>query len=783
MQNKITIDTQTKTSSLGDFYGIFFEDLNHAADGGLYAEIVRNRGFEFSPADDPSYRPLTGWEIIEREGAQLSAAIENKSPLSSKNPHYLMMQVKETGMGAGIMNLGYNTGLPLTQGMQYRFSCYAKNAGKPMTYTISLESVDGAVYASDHFEISSDSWSRYECTLTASQNDFRGRLVLTAKEPGKAYFDMISLFPANTFKQRENGMREDIAQLLSDLKPKFMRFPGGCLIHDGSLNADDRDSMYRWKNTIGPLQERPSRRNNWGYNQSLGIGYYEYFIFCEDIGAKPVPILPAAYNPHSGQGAAFDDLGEWIDDALDLIEFANGSPSTTWGKIRAELGHEEPFHLEYIGIGNEEVGHGFFDRYPYFHKAIKEKYPEIKIINSASPFAAGGEYDRGWASAREHHSDIIDEHYYMSPEWFLANHHRYDSFKADDPKVFLGEYASWGNTYYNALVEAAYMTGLENNAHAVALVCYAPLLCNTDYRNWEPDMIWFDNHRAFGSANYYVQKMFMNHLGTHLLKTTMDGFENVKKTGDNWISGEICLCCDGNMCDFYDVTLTDNETNQTVSYGDFKSTELSQTFPVGTTASKDYTLRLKVKKKTDKKGIRISFGKKDDKNLLNWVLGGWANGDNLIESLDDGRNSCLCQHMFSLVKDKVYTLELHVWERVAEGFINGEKTISATADLPIEEELYVTSSIEEETGEIIIKAVNVQDKPVSAQVVLEGSNAPLQGIVLQLAGYALEEENSFEQPDKIKPAETPFDAASNCFEYCFPKQSITIFRVYYKAGK
>lgn len=778
MPNKITIDIQKKKASLGDFYGIFFEDLNHAADGGLYAEMVRNRNFEFSPIDHPSYRALTGWEILERDGAQISVAIENTAPLSQKNPHYLMMDINRqgTGAGAGIMNLGYNTGLPLEKGASYCFSCYAKNAGTPMTYSVSLESVDGTVYATGNFEILSDDWTCYNLLLTSSETDYHGRLLLTSKDCGKAYFDMVSLFPQNTFKRRTNGLRDDIAQLLLDLKPKFMRFPGGCLIHDGSLNADERDSMYRWKNTIGPLPDRASRRNNWGYNQSLGLGYYEYFLFCEDIGAKPVPILPAAYNPHSGQGAAFDDLEEWIEDALDLIEFANGSPQTTWGKIRAKLGHEKPFGLEYIGIGNEEVGHGFFDRYPYFHKAIKEKYPDIKIINSAGPFAAGGEYERGWQNARENHSDIIDEHYYMSPEWFLANYHRYDSFTSDGPKVFLGEYASWGNTYYNALVEAAYMTGLENNAHAISLVCYAPLLCNIDYCNWKPDMIWFDNHQVFGSANYYVQKMFMNHLGTHLLSTKMDGFEQRKKIGDEFITGDICLLCEENLCEFYDVSLTNHETGQTTCYGNFKAVELSQSFFIDRANCKDYTLRLKVKKKTDKKGIRIYFGKKDDKNSFNWILGGWANGDNQIESMDNGRSSCLCQHMFTLVKDKIYDLSLHVCGRNIEGFINGEKTISTVAKLPVQEELYVTSSIDEKTNDIIIKAVNVQPQPVSAQLSIEHATLPLRGTILELSGYGLEEENSFEEPHRIQPVQKAFEAASSCFEYQFPKQSVTVLR-------
>ena len=290
------------------------------------------------------------------------------------------------------------------------------------------------------------------------------------------------------------------------MHPKFMRFPGGCLVHDGALDPDARDAQYRWKNTVGPIEERPARRSNWGYHQTLGLGFYEYFQLCEDIGAKPLPVISPGYDPHHGRAAEPDEMQYFIDEALDLIEFANGEPSTKWGGLRAQLGHPEPFGMEYLGIGNEEVGEGFFERYKIVADAVRARYPEIKLIGTAGPFAAGGEYERGWRHAREDGADFVDEHYYMTPEWFLANHHRYDAFPADGPKVFLGEYASWGNTWYNALCEASYMLGLERNAKAVGLSCYAPLFANADYVNWKPDMIWFDKEKSFGTANYHVQK-------------------------------------------------------------------------------------------------------------------------------------------------------------------------------------------------------------------------------------------------------------------------------------
>jgi len=379
--------------------------------------------------------------------------------------------------------------------------------------------------------------------------------------------------------------------------------------------------MYRWKNTIGAVTDRPSRRNNWRYNQSLGLGYFEYFQFCEDIGAKPLPVLPAGYNPHMEQAVPLDEMQEWIDDALDLIEFANGTADTKWGKIRCDMGHAEPFNLEYLAVGNEEVGQGFWDRYDLFHKAIKEKYPQIKIINSAGPFPQGGEFERGWNNAKKNSSDLVDEHYYTSPEWMLANCHRYDNMPSDGPKVFLGEYASWGNTYYNALIEAAYMTGLENNAHAIGLVCYAPLLCNVDYINWQPDMIWFDNHRVYGSANYYVQKMFMNCTGSDLLDVKHDGFDKPITLGSDKISGNIEIEADRCSAKFYDIKIIDIATGNVKTYDNLSFSNGGKAV-IDSINSNHYKVEFTAKRTAGDKGFRLFFGKSDDKNLIQWFIGG-----------------------------------------------------------------------------------------------------------------------------------------------------------------
>ncbi|XEC93531.1 alpha-L-arabinofuranosidase C-terminal domain-containing protein [Paenibacillus tarimensis] len=790
-QASINIYTQERGAELGDLFGIFFEDLNHAADGGLYAELVQNRSFEFDPIDRAEYHALTAWEKVERGGGKAELTVEDRHPLNARNLHYAAIDILSEGDGVGIMNLGFESGIPVRQGENYLFSFYARrDTGFDEPVKIMIEGLDGTVHGEAAIVVDSSEWSKYEATITAGETDFSSRLVILSKGKGKLYLDMVSLFPERTYRNRPNGLREDIAALIAELKPKFMRFPGGCLVHDGSLNPDDRNSMYRWKNTIGDLAERPARRNNWGYNQTLGLGYYEYFLFCEDIGAKPIPILPGGYDPHHKRIVPIEELSPWIDDALDLIEFANGDPSTEWGSVRAELGHPEPFGLEYIGIGNEEVGEPFFERYAYFHKAIKEKYPEIKIINSSGPFAAGGEYERGWKSARENRSDLVDEHYYQSPEWFLAHYNRYDDFKADEPKVFLGEYASWGNTYYNALVEAAFMTGLEKNAHAVGLACYAPMLCNVDYINWKPDLIWFNNHEVYGTANYYVQKLFMHHQGDQLLKIEAKGLEDKQVPAIKPINGAIELETDLCSIRFWDMKLVNNDTGEVKVLHDGLPAELSDTkedreggtsiraLHLDETEWENYTLSLKAKKAGGLKGFNIYFGKQDEKNRLVWEVGGWQNQDTALCSRVNGRTSCLTQSMYTMETDVEYEFTLEVSGRRIRTYIDNVLFNETEDKLPVIEPLYYTASFERSTGDVIVKVVNVQENPVQAEIVLQDLHKPALSVeVFEMSGHELGDENGFESPERVTPKQKAFYAEGNGFSYDFPKQSITVFRV------
>ena len=791
-QSKITVRPDRVTGQLGDLYGIFFEDLNHAADGGLYAEMVQNRSFEFCAVDNPSYHPLMAWEKIEKKYSRMQWWIQDSHPYSRRNPHYLVCEIFETGMGAGVRNTGFTPGMYLQKGEKYRFSCLAATDGRgELPLRLVLENDEGRNLGQADIVVSNGTvWNHYEAEITAQETTTAGNLSIYIDAVGRLYLDMVSLFPQKTFMQQRNGLRADIATLLADLKPRFMRFPGGCLVHDGSINAEDRDSLYRWKNTIGVLEERPARRNNWGYNQTLGLGYYEYFCFCEEIGAKPLPVLPARYDPHHQRKVPFDQLDEWIQEALDLISFANDDASAQWGRIRCELGHPEPFGLEYIGIGNEEVGEGFFERYPYFHKAIKEKYPDIQIIASSGPFAAGGEYEKGWNCARRNHADLVDEHYYMAPEWFLANHHRYDSFDEKDPRVFLGEYASWGNTWYNALIEASYMTGMERNSEKVGLACYAPLLCNVNYINWKPDMIWFDNHQAYGTANYYVQKLFMNHQGDDRIELEMTGIDDSVTIQDDPKGGfglrtepdtvvrysQIMIedIQNGTIWKDSEVYFVGDNVEQYIS-ADPDARVVTEDILLHTVESDHYIITVKGEMLYGRRGFMLQYGNRDEKNRYQWEIGGWQNMDSALTQDIAGRNSCLTQSSFTVAADREYELKLEIEGRHLRAYIDGE-LIHEIHHAPVKiEPLYTAASIDRQSGDVIVKLVNVQKRPIDTVLHMEGIEQA-KGTAYIMSGFALKDENSFAEPLKVSPREEEIQLTQGCCSCHIDGESVQVLR-------
>ena len=501
--------------------GIFFEDINYAADGGLYAEMVQNRSFEYYPVkgdkDNPNvFTPLYAWQVIERNGMTCKMAPSIAKPIHMHNPTYLRLTLSGNGE-AGVANSGYDGGMPVKSGAVYNVTLHLRlNTVDAMPLNLALEAPDGATLAKASLTAHGTTWSKLETSLSVSKNEAKARLVVTSTTAGSMDIDMVSLFPCDTYKGRKNGLRKDLAEAIAALKPKTLRFPGGCIVHGSGLA-----NAYRWKDSIGDIVQRRPNWNMWGYHQSYGLGYFEFMQFCEDIGATPLPILPCGVScgfskPY--QVADTAELNEWVQDCIDLVEFANGPADSTWGKVRAAMGHPASFNLKYLGIGNEEHDTTSFRAvYPLFVKAMREKCPGIILVGTAGLGPGIPLLD----ILEKTGIDIYDEHYYEKPEWFIDNRHRFDKIPRKAPKVYVGEYASRGNKLYNALAEAVYLTGIERNSDQVVMTAYAPLLARYDYTQWkEANLIWFNAERLVLTPNYHVQHLFANHLGDRYLANT-----------------------------------------------------------------------------------------------------------------------------------------------------------------------------------------------------------------------------------------------------------------------
>jgi len=504
-----------------DLFGVFFEDISYAADGGLYGELVQNRSFEYGPADRKGWNPLTAWEYRTEGFGYGNLTVGDAAPLHANNPHYVVLTVEDPGQeGIGLTNGGYD-GMAFRAGGVYNFSAWIRQLSDgSVPVEVQLRGKKGVVLGRAGLSVQSRGWQEYRAAIGVDASEDSGYLVVLAKGKGKLALDQVSLFPEQTFRRRANGMRDDLAQAIADLHPKFMRFPGGCLVHGDGLG-----NMYRWKNTIGPAEQRLEQKNIWNYHQSAGLGFFEYFQFCEDIGAKPVPIVAAGVScQNSGgtwrigstgqKGIPMDEMQQYIQDVLDLIEYANGPESSEWGAKRAAAGHPAPFHLQYIGIGNEDrQTDAFRQRFRMIYAAVHAKYPNVTVIGTVGPSPAGEDFDLGWQFADSVSVAMVDEHYYEKPEWFLANGQRYDGYDRSRSKVYVGEYASWDNTLYNALAEGAYMTSLERNGDVVHMASYAPLLANVRHTSWNPNLIYFSNTGVIRTVNYYVQQLFAGNAG------------------------------------------------------------------------------------------------------------------------------------------------------------------------------------------------------------------------------------------------------------------------------
>jgi alpha-L-arabinofuranosidase/beta-xylosidase len=790
-----------------DLFGTFFEDINYSADGGLYAELIQNRSFEYSPGDRKDWHSLTSWEWVERGGGKGSLAVETNHPLHANNPHHAVLTVGEGGGEVGLRNPGFD-GIVLKAGELYDVSLFARQmegVGRPLA--VRLEGREGDVLGETTLPAPGSEWSKQSSVIRAARSANDARLVLAASATGRLALDMISLFPRKTFRNRPNGLRPDLAQVIADMKPRFVRFPGGCVAH-----GDGLDNIYRWKQTIGPVEQRKAQRNIWRYHQTMGLGYFEYFQFCEDIGAKPLPVVAAGVccqnagnyipgDPKGQQGLPMAEMPDYVQEVLDLIEWANGPATSKWGALRAAAGHPNSFKLEYLGVGNEDhITPVFEERFAMLQKAIKSRHPEITLIGTSGPAAAGPDFDRGWQFARQSRLDMVDEHYYMQPEWFLDNLHRYDSYDRSGPNVYLGEYASRGSKLFNALAEAAYMASLERNGDVVRLSSYAPLLAKTGHTQWNPDLIYFDNTSIMLTANYHVQRLYGLNAGDTWLPNTVKLVqpsaeeETVGVFLGTWdtraefddvrlVCGSAPLLADtfsqaaeGWQPEAGDWRVADGVYRQDSGSIPALARAISVRIPVKE-CGPNYTLSLRARKTGGNEGFLIGFGATDAANHYWWNLGGWGNRSHGIEKRRHGAMNPVGPRVPGRIETgRWYDIRVAVEGPRIRCYLDGT-LIHDVRDQRSSARLVVSSVLDGLSGDIILKMVNVLPSEVRTRIDLQGLRSTLNptATCTVLTGDPAAA-NSFGDPLRVSPKDSTVSVGP-VFPYVAPPHSVSVIRL------
>jgi alpha-L-arabinofuranosidase len=799
-------------------WGAFFEDINFGGDGGLYAEMVKNRGFEFPDA-------MMGWFKISPSLAKGDVTIETSNPYRPSQTHYLRIASKASAP-LGASNEGFR-GMGVKAGESYDFSAQIRNVDGNSKVVVQLVGADGTTLAAAPLAHLTSDWSKVTATLRPKDTDSHARLALFINGAGTVDFDFVSLFPEKTWKARPGGMRADMVQALADLHPGFLRFPGGCIVEGSDLSK-----RYQWKNTIGPVEDRKLLIDRWNYEfpwrptpdyyQSFGLGFFEFFQICEDIGAQPLPLVNAgmACQFNSGELCPPDELGPYIQDALDLIEFANGPASSTWGAKRAAMGHPEPFNppLRMMGVGNEQWGPQYLERLTAFTKAIKEKHPEVMIISDAGPSPDDDRFAYLWPKLQQfnvdgHPADIVDQHCYANPVWFLANSDRFDHYDRKGPKVFFGEYAAQSdaicstknrNNLECALAEAAYMTGLERNADVVTMASYAPLFSNTEAWQWTPDLIWADSLHAVPSVNYYVQQLYCKNRGDVILPTT-----TTAATRDMPPAGRVGLGTSNCAAEFKDVRVMQGDhllldsnfasgaagwsggDSWHASAGTYQQSDsgASTTTFAGDKSWSDYTLTLKARRTAGSGPIILSVCDDNTPTMAagaRWILGGTVGGPTVA---DPSKPELILQTHFaeqeqllahtpgSLETNRWYDIKISVQGTHMECSLDG-KIVSSAQILDRHVPSFFTSAArDEKTGEVIVKVVNPGGTATQASISLPGI-ARLQptGQAITLAGN-LSDEDSMGTPAQVLPLTTPVSGVGPEFTYTFKPHSMTVLRL------
>ncbi|MCD9878444.1 alpha-L-arabinofuranosidase C-terminal domain-containing protein [Streptomyces guryensis] len=741
----VEVDTRASGTAIStDLFGAFFEDLNYAADGGLYAELVQNRSFEYGPADRPEWRSLTSWELLERDGAAGSLAVATDDPLHPANPHYAVL-TSTTVEGAGLRNEGFD-GIPVRAGEPYDVSLFARLAeGTVGRLVARIESRDGErVHGQAELGPLDGSWRRRAAVITSEATDPDARLTLTATGPGTVHLDLVSLFPQNTFKGRPNGLRADLAQAIADLKPKFLRFPGGCLAHGQGLG-----NMYRWSETVGPLHERRQQFNIWHYHQSMGLGYYEYFQFCEDIGAKPVPIVPAGVccqnSDVTGQiGLPDEEMDAYVAEVLALVEWANGPVDSRWGALRAAAGHPEPFGLEYLGVGNEDsITDTFRERFSRIHDAVREHHPEITVIGTLGPATFGEDWEKGWAFARERNLPVVDEHSYKSPRWLLENSRRFDTMDREGPHLYIGEYGSWCNDGRGALAEALYMIAMERNGDVVRMASYAPLLAKRDHTQWLPDLIYFDNTHVWTTLNYHVQQMHSLNSGDTSLPVRVTGAPQVPAvqvsdrhdirigTGPDTraeFTGVLCGPLGEQAAPAPDFRNWEMQDGTWEANGETAAGSGAGPLLMDAVRGTSYAFSVRARKADGPEGFVLCFTGTTSERRYQWRLGGWGNRATWLQRVDDGVGEDLGERVLEGVESgRWYDLRVEVDGLRVRCFRDGE-LLHDVEDVRPDPEVFAVSAVRDsDAGDVIVKIANTTSRPVPVRLRMSGAEGVATG--------------------------------------------------------
>lgn len=763
---RITVSANEPGHSVSPMlWGIFFEDINHSADGGIYPELVRNRSFEDSMWAEH-------WTVVREDGASSEASIDTSHPLNPFNRKSLRIRFEGR---ACIVNEGY-WGMNIVAGERYNLRFAARSEGFSGPVHVLIEA-SGKETARATLSGITSRWKWFSAELKPESGDPKGKLKIIAEGTGTLWLDMVSLMPERTWKN--HGLRTDLCELLDGLKPSFMRFPGGCWVE-----GDDLAHMYQWKRTVGDIATREPLWNIWQYWATHGLGFHEYLELSEDLGAEPVFCINVGMSHR--EVVPVDRMSQWVQDALDAIEYANGPTNTVWGSLRAMNGHPAPFGLKYIEIGNENGGPDYNVRWGMFHRAIKSRYPEIQLIANV-----WGGYPTNPPP------DIIDEHYYSNPEFFMQQANRYDAYDRNGPKVFVGEYAvtsgcGQGNLRA-AIGEAAFMTGLERNSDIVWMASYAPLFVNVNHKRWNPDLINFDSSRAYGVPSYYVQQMFSLNRGDVTLPLQMDApeIEPAPRRGriglGTWLTRaefkDIRVVRDGTVLYEHDFAKGDTgwhavSGNWTVVDGAYRQNSEAENVQAhsGSADWDDYTYTLKARKLGGAEGFLVMFHVRDENNWTWWNLGGWGNREHGIELCTSGGKSQIGRHVPGGIETgRWYDVKVEVKGQNIRCYLDGK--LVHDVRYPKIKPLYASATRATSSNEVILKLVNVSDKDIVSSIKLagvKGITTPVRALVLTSASP--NDENSLEEPRKVSPRATQFDAGGPDFQWTLPGNSLTVLR-------